>query len=147
MKSFAIYTALKSPCAIPTSFPRFQGFIEFLVFRIDAIDPFQLSCIVELRLFLLSNAVFFFATFWVARLTFQTRKLWLVGVATDRAARHACLRFFSFQFFPFFCLRFFSFCFPSFLGSTKKSKKNKERKKRGLQGGTSRDASKNDFLQ
>ena len=72
--------------------------------------------------------LFFFATFWVARLTFQTRKLWLVGVATDRAARHACLRFFSFQFFPFFCLRFFSFCFPSFLGSTKKRKKKKKKK-------------------
>ena len=36
------------------------------------------------------------STFGVARVTLQTRKLWLVGVATDRDARHACLRFFSF---------------------------------------------------
>ena len=28
------------------------------------------------------------ATLWVARLTLQTRKLWLVGVATDREARY-----------------------------------------------------------
>ena len=29
------------------------------------------------------------ATFRVARLTLQTRKLWLVGVATDRGARYS----------------------------------------------------------
>ena len=32
----------------------------------------------------------FIATFRVARLTLQTRKLWLVGVATDRDAPLAC---------------------------------------------------------
>ena len=56
----------------------------------------------------------------VARLTLQTPKLWLVGVATDRDARYACLCFFSC--FPvFFCLRFFSF-FPVFFAGTKKKK-------------------------
>ena len=39
------------------------------------------------------SACLFVATFWVARLTLQTPKLWLV--ATDRGARHACLRFFG----------------------------------------------------
>ena len=43
------------------------------------------------------------ATFRVARLTLQAPKLWLVGVATDRDARHACLRFFSCYFSCFFC--------------------------------------------
>ena len=56
---------------------------------------------------------FIIATFRVARLTSQTRKLRLVGVATDRDAGHACLRFFSFC-FSVFCLRFFSFCFSVF---------------------------------
>ena len=37
--------------------------------------------------------------FWIARLTLQTRKLWLVGVATDRDARQAYLRFFAFYLF------------------------------------------------
>ena len=41
------------------------------------------------------HVFFFVATFRVARLTLQTPKLWLVGVATDRGARHACLRFFG----------------------------------------------------
>ena len=51
------------------------------------------------------------ATFRVARLSLQTRKLWLIGVASNRDARHACLRFFSFYVFLFFCfcLRFFNF--------------------------------------
>ena len=66
------------------------------------------------------------ATFRVARLTLQTPKLWLVVVATDRDARHACLRFFSlyfscffacvsFHFFLFFLLAFLSFYFSCFL--------------------------------
>ena len=63
----------------------------------------------------------FIATFRVARLTFQTRKLWLVGVATDRDARHACLRFFSFS--CFFLLAFLFICiFSVFFASTEKSK-------------------------
>ena len=45
------------------------------------------------------------ATFRVARLTVQTRKLWLVGVATDRNAS-VTLVFVSFHFiFPVFCQR------------------------------------------
>ena len=75
----------------------------------------------------------FVATFRVARLTLQAPKLWSVGVATDRDARHACLRFFSFV-FPvlfFFCLRFFSFyCFLFFF----LLKIKKYNKKKGLQG-------------
>ena len=50
----------------------------------------------------LAREIALFATFRVARLTLQTPKNWLVGVATDRDARHACLRFFSFSCF-FFC--------------------------------------------
>ena len=52
----------------------------------------------------------FVATFRVARFSLQAPKLWLIGVAIDRDARHACFRFFSFFMF-FFCLRFFSFLF------------------------------------
>ena len=51
------------------------------------------------------------ATFRLARSTSQARKLRSVGVATDRDARYACLRFFSFSCVCFFCLRFFSFYF------------------------------------
>ena len=58
----------------------------------------------------ISNLV---ATFRVARLTLQTPKLWFVGVATERDARHACLRFFSFHVFLFLLL------------AQKKSKKKK----------------------
>ena len=54
----------------------------------------------------------FIATLRVARLTAQTPTVWLVGVATIRDARHACLRFFSF--FLFFC----------------RHKKNKKRKEK-----------------
>ena len=52
------------------------------------------------------------AIFRVATLTLQTPKHWLVGVAIDRDARHACLRFFLFYvscFFVFACFLFF-FC-------------------------------------
>ena len=68
------------------------------------------------------------ATFRVPRLTLQTPKLWLVGVATDCDARHACLRFFSF--FPvfFFCFRFFSFLISLF-EKEKNEKKRKQKKK------------------
>ena len=67
-----------------------------------------------------SNYLFFLrgnftATLRIARLTLQTRELWLVGVATDRDARHACLRFFSFYYvFLFF-----------FLASKKSTRKRK----------------------
>ena len=57
----------------------------------------------------------FVATFWVARLTLQTPKLWLVGVA-----RHGCLRFFSSYFFLFF------------FAGTKKKQKTKNVKKKHL---------------
>ena len=52
----------------------------------------------------------FVATFRVAKPSRQTRKLWLVGVATDRDARRACLRFFSCCVSCVFCfdLSFFS---------------------------------------
>ena len=67
------------------------------------------------------------ATFRVARLTLQTPKLWLVDVATDRDARHACFRFFSLCFF--FCFRFFSFYFSVlfFLLAQKKTKQKSKR--------------------
>ena len=55
------------------------------------------------------------ATFRVARLTSQTRKLWLVDVATKRNASVTLLRFFSFDFSLFFlaCVSFHSI-FPLF---------------------------------
>ena len=56
--SFAIYMALRSPCAIQCDSPIFRRVIEFLVFRIDVINTFQLSCIVELLAFQLPNTVF-----------------------------------------------------------------------------------------
>ena len=59
--SFAIYLALRSPCAIQCDSPIFRRVIEFLVFRIDVINTSQLSCIVELLAFLLPNTVFLFA--------------------------------------------------------------------------------------
>ena len=56
----------------------------------------------------MQSLIVVFATFRIARLTLQTPKLWLVGVATDRDARHACLRFFSLSVFLFFsCILFF----------------------------------------
>ena len=68
-----------------------------------------------LSLLLLNCSV---ATVRVARLTLQTRKLWLVGVATDRDARRACLRFISCYvscvfvvFRCFLCFSLFSLCF------------------------------------
>ena len=60
------------------------------------------------------------ATLGVARLTLQTRKLWLVGFATHRDARHACLRFLYFCCFlslffsSCFFISFILFCFSSF---------------------------------
>ena len=72
------------------------------------------------------------ATFRVARLSLQTPRLWLVDVATDRDARHACLRLFTFSFScVFFCLRFFSFHLSSlFFCQHKKSKKKKKQIKK-----------------
>ena len=93
----------------------------------------------------------FVATFGVERFTLQTRKLWLVGVATDRDALHACLRIFSF---------YFSCFFPAQKIKNKKIKKEeektsqneeketeREKKKRPARrgGGTHRDRSKIDF--
>ena len=81
-------------------------------------------------------------TFRVARLTSQTRKLWLVGVATDPNARHACLRFFSLYFSCFFFLLaflfivffpvFFFFCQHKKSKTSKKINKNKSRKKQKM---------------
>ena len=67
-------------------------------------------------------------TFRVARLTLQAPKLWLVGVATDRDARHACLRFFSFLFFlcVFFLL---ALLFMLFFLSSQDGSKNEFYKK------------------
>ena len=69
-------------------------------------------------------------TFGVARLTLQTPELSMVGVATDRDARHACLRFFSFYLFLFFFLlaflsifNFYLFFFAIFFANTKNLKK------------------------
>ena len=65
----------------------------------------------------MQNQIILIATFRVPKLTLQTPKLWLVGVPTDRDARHACLRFFSFHCSPFifacisFHLYFFLFLF------------------------------------
>ena len=57
------------------------------------------------------------------RLTSQTPKLSLVGVATDRGASHACLRFFSFScFFFLLAFLFFFFFFFFFIVSTKNQK-------------------------
>ena len=85
------------------------------------------------------------ATFRVARLTSQTRKRWLVDVATDRDARHAHLRFFSiYCFLFFFCQhkriknfekykRFFFFSKKKTHTHTQKKKrkeKEKEKKKK-----------------
>ena len=49
--------------------------------------------------------VFFFCGLQGRLIAFQTPKRWLAGDATDRHARHACLRFFSF-YFSFFLLAF-----------------------------------------
>ena len=91
------------------------------------------------------------ATFRVARFTLQTPKLWLVGVATDRDTRHACLRFLSFYLFLFFVLLallfIVSFSLLARKNQTKKIKKKsknrrkKEKKKRPPKG-TLRDGSK-----
>ena len=81
-------------------------------------------------------------TFRVARLTLQTRKLWLIGVTTDRDVRNACLRFFSFFFFMFFSL-------PAYKKS-KNKKTNQKRsftqKKKKVSNGNPRDGSKKCFL-
>ena len=47
----------------------------------------------------------------------------LVGVATDRGARDACLRSFSCFFRVIFFFRFFSFYFPVFLQAQKKRRR------------------------
>ena len=79
----------------------------------------------------LSRREHFFATFRVTRLTLQTPKLWLVGVVTDRDARHACLRFFSFV-FVVFLFRIFScsFVVSTFFFEKKKTAKKKEQIKK-----------------
>ena len=63
----------------------------------------------------------------VARLTLQTRKLWLVDVATDRNASVTLLRF-SCSFPVFFACVYFHFSFL-FFASTKNQKKNRKKNK------------------
>ena len=65
------------------------------------------------------RSTLFVATFRVARLSLQTPKLWLVGVATNRDARHGRSRFFSLYFIFFSCVSF-HFMFFFFFASTKK---------------------------
>ena len=78
------------------------------------------------------------ATCRVARLTLQTRKLWLVGVATDRDARFVCV---SFHFLLLFLQA------QKIKKKKKKRKiKKKKNKERGLQGALCRDGTKNDFF-
>ena len=84
---------------------------------------------------LLPSPITFLATFRVARLTLQTRKLRLVGVVTDSDARHACFRFFSFYFSCYFSLlallfiRFFLFWRAQKIKKKKKVINNKEHSK------------------
>ena len=57
---------------------------------------------------------FFFPSDWGRKINFANSKT-LVGVATDRDARHACLRFFSLNFSCFFLA--FLIIFPVFFAS------------------------------